>query len=145
VECVSGAVACLVPGAVGASIPVNGGFLVAVTRARARAQRFAEIPQAEPQRGSAYVAAPDVAPSGRNPLVSFMSQLQAIDVPIGSHASAGSHEKGRTDFDSDPLQDLKIVQQEAQKFGLEMVPVSMAMAVMSTAKQGVTTLFQQQG
>ena len=142
-ECVS-AVACLAPGSAGGSISMNSGSAVAVTPDSARAQRFAEMLQAEPQRENVYVAAPDVSPNGSNPLVSLMSQFQAAELPTSSHASVGKHEHGGIGSESDtshlagPNQD--ILQAQA---GL--VRTVMMMEVMSSAKQGVTTLFQQQG
>jgi len=143
-ECVSVA-ACLAPGSVAASIPVQSGVGVAVTPDSARAQRFAEMLQAEPQRENVYVAAPDVAPSGSNPLVSFMSQFQTFESSTGSHASVDKYEQSGMGAESDPASNLASSNQDILQAQAGLVRTVMMMEVMSSAKQGVTTLFQQQG
>lgn len=143
-ECVS-AVACLAPGSAGASIPVHSGSVVAVTPESARAQRFAEMLQAEPQRENVYVAAPDVASGGGNPLVSFMSQFQAFELPSGSHASVDKYEQGGMGAEVDSAFHLASSNQDLLQAQAGLIRTALMMEVMSTAKQGVTTLFQQQG
>lgn len=143
-ECVSAA-ACLASGSTGASIPVASGAGVAVTPDSARAQRFAEMLQAEPQRENVYVAGPDAAPSGSSPLVSFMTQFQALELPGDSAASTGRYEQGSRGADAGVESDLASPNQDILQAQAGLVRTVMMMEVMSSAKQGVTTLFQQQG
>jgi hypothetical protein len=154
-ECANGAVACLAPGSVRASMPVGGGPVVAVTPESARAQRFAEMLQAEPQRESVYVATADVAPSSNNALKSLATQFQAFELPnsmsapAGMPVPAGRYEQANVNPELDPVlavqESMRKSQQELIQFQAHMVRTSMMMDVMNSAKQGVTTLFQQQG
>jgi hypothetical protein len=143
-ECVS-AVACLAPASAGASIPVNGGPGVAVTPDSVRGQRFAEMLQAEPQRENVYVAGPDVEPRSSNPLVAVMSQFQSLELTNGSPPPTSTYERSGNGGEPDSDADLASPNQDLLDAQAGLLRTAMMMEVMSSAKQGVTTLFQQQG
>lgn len=142
-ECVS-SVACLASGSAGASIPMNGGPGVAVTPDSARGQRFSEMLQAEPQRENVYVAGPDVEPSS-NPLISVMTQFQSLELTNGSPSPTSSYERAGSGGEPESDVNFASPNQDILDAQAGLLRTAMMMEVMNSAKQGVTTLFQQQG
>jgi hypothetical protein len=118
---------------------------VGVTPDSARGQRFAELLEAEPRREHVYVAGPDVSAAGsNNPLASLMSQFQALELSSAGQAAKGGHTQAGVGGES--LTDSKMGGgQDILQAQANLIRSAMMLEMMNSAKQGVTTLFQQQG
>lgn len=142
-EC-SSLATCMVSGSSTVSNSAQGG--VAFTSDSVRSQRFAELLEAEPQREHIYVAGPDVSASSGvgNPLASFVSQFHQLELSSANASIAGGDQIGTDDaYSHDP--EIRSDNQDILQAQANLVRTVVMMEVMSSAKQAVTTLFQQQG
>lgn len=103
-----------------------------------RAQRFAELLQMDPTGGNIYSPASGVSGPGGNVAGVMMSAIQNLDLPTGAVQAAAQAAQAADG-------DLNGLMQFLVQFQMEHLRSHMMFEVMSTAKQGVSTLFQQQG
>jgi hypothetical protein len=118
------------------------------------ASRFAELVQTElvqnnPQVGGVYVDMP-AGSDGANPLVAVMSKFQSLDLPSPLHRQAessnatgyGGHDNDRPSGEGEQASPLG---EEIVGAQVELVRTMLMLETLNTSKQGITTLFQQQG
>ncbi len=112
---------------------------VATTPETERGLRFAEMLEAEPMRPVVYADAPARAESAGSALAGAMTQWQSLDFAsqATSRADAVATPSAANPYES--------AAHEAVQAQAEILRTIMMMEVMNSAKQGVTTLFQQQG
>ncbi len=113
------------------------------------AAQFKEALQAQPEGGDFYVDRPASSMAG-NPLLNVMQSFQSMDLkaPAMKHAEASDRQDHGGGADDEQLSQAE----QFWAFGEDLITVqseilrtTLMMETMSTAKQGVTTLFQQQG
>ena len=114
---------------------------LATTPETERGLRFAEMLQTEPLRPAVYVDGPNPADGAGNPVVAVASQFQSLDFSSRAlqRADALTAESPGSDTP------FATAGREALQAQAEILRTVMMMEVMNSAKQGVTTLFQQQG
>lgn len=126
------------PGATGADL--------ASTAQHERGQRFAQLLQAEPQRENFYADAPESSQSASNPVSSFVSQFNPSEflpgVPPEALQAESWHGAGH---EMSALESLQRSNDRLIAFQGEILRMSLMVEMMGSAKQGVTTIFQQQG
>jgi hypothetical protein len=125
-----------------ASMPTNG---TGASADCAKAKEFAEMVDSPQPDTDIYVnGLPDV--KSQNPLTEIMTQFQSMDFSSKTTKWSDNYEPPRSSNEVQEVEqgysDTAYTIIEAQN---EMLRTVMMMEVMSTTKQGVTTLFQQQG
>ena len=128
--------ACVTPGAslVGAE-GVAGSTRYAESE---RAQRFAELLGSSPSGGNIYSPVSDLSGPSGSMAANVMSSIQTLDLPTAAVQAAAEAARAADG-------DLNSLMQFLVQFQMEHLRSHMMFEVMSTAKQGVSTLFQQQG
>lgn len=128
--------ACVSPGA---SL-VGGEGVTGVARyaESERAQRFAELLQMDPTSSNIYSPASDFVGSEGNVTGTMMSAIQNLDLPDAT-LQAALQAAQAADSGFNELVPFLV------QFQMDMLRSHMMFEVVATAKQGVTTLFQQQG
>ena len=120
-----------------------GSFSSATTREGG--QRFSALVELPAQSKDVYVngsATADV----KGAFVKFLAQFESHDIP--THALQNTDEVSRgyaSENGNNAADEFKAASHDALQAQAEMLRTMMMMEMMSTAKQGVTTLFQQQG
>ena len=113
-------------------------------------QRFSALVESAPPPEEVYVNMPTNF-DGKGPLMGFLTQFESRNNAVrdisaralqNADAVSNSHAGGNS---GDPVGEFRTASHEALQAQAEMLRTMMLMEVMSTAKQGVTTLFQQQG
>lgn len=109
------------------------------------AQRFSALVESTPPLQDVYVNVPG-NPHGKSPVVEFLSQFGRREFSAHALENADQVTSGYAGANSgNPADEFKAASYEALQAQAEMLKTMMMMEMMSTAKQGVTTLFQQQG
>lgn len=126
------------PGATGAGL--------ASTAQQERGQRFAQLLQAEPQRENFYADAPASSQSTSNPVSTFVSQFNPSeflpDVMPDALQPGNWDAPGR---EMSPFESFQRTNDHMIAFQSEILRMSLMVEMVGSAKQGVTTIFQQQG
>lgn len=117
----------------------TAGEMAAAQREQERGQRFAELLQAEPQRANFYVDPPASGFNGGNPVAAFVSRFDKMDF------AAEAQRRGDALAAVDPGSEYAMAAREAVHAQGEILRTVIMMETVNTAKQGVTTIFQQQG
>ena len=115
----------------------------ATTPESEQSRRFAELVESEPQKQTLYVAQPVAEPSS-NALTHTMSQFSSLDFSSFALNKAQALTQ-QPAGGSGPGSEYQNAAREAIAAQAEILRTVMMMEVMNTSKQGVTTLFQQQG
>jgi hypothetical protein len=122
----------------------TAGDMIATQREQARGQQFAQLLQAEPLRENFYVDPPASSSSGGNPVSAFVSKFEEMD--FAKAAMRRGEELARAPLPSgSPGSEYSVAAREAVYAQGEIVRTVIMMETVNTAKQGVSTLFQQQG
>lgn len=115
------------------------GDMAAAQREQERGQRFAELLQAEPQRANFYVDPPAAGFNGGNPVTALVSRFDKMDF------AAEAQRRGDALAAVNPGSEYAMAAREAVYAQAEILRTVIMMETVNTAKQGVTTIFQQQG
>lgn len=115
------------------------GDIAAAQRDQERGQRFAELLHAEPLRANFYVDPPASGFNGGNPVAAFVSRFDKMDF------AAEAQRRGDALAAQDPGTEYSRAAREALQAQAEILRTVIMMETVNTAKQGVTTIFQQQG
>jgi hypothetical protein len=107
----------------------------------AQGRRFSELVASQPQQDDVYVQAPVAEPAGQ-PLLDMMREFQSLDLTPHETAPAGD---AAGESAAEPESEFSRTAHEAVVAQAGILRTMMMMEVMNTTKQGVTTLFQQQG
>ncbi|MBA3596410.1 MAG: hypothetical protein H0W40_03400 [Methylibium sp.] len=127
--------------------PGSTGAGLASTAQHERGQRFAQLLQAEPQRENFYADASAASPSTSNPVSTFVSQFNPSEflpdvlpdaLQAESWHGAGGHEMSA-------VESFQMTNDRMIAFQGEILRMSLMVEMVGSAKQGVTTIFQQQG
>ncbi|RQP21320.1 hypothetical protein [Piscinibacter terrae] len=107
----------------------------------AQSRRFAELVASEPLQDHVYVQGPVAEPAAQ-PVLDMMRQFQSLDLtpPETAPGSDAAAEPA-----GEPESEFSRTAHEALVAQAGILRTMMMMEVMNTTKQGVTTLFQQQG
>lgn len=108
-----------------------------------RAEHFAQLLQAEPLRANVYVDPPASSLDSRNPVVAAASHFESMDFASGALRRAEALASGPAPGGAGS--ELSDFGREAVFAQAEMLRTVLMMEVTNSAKQGITTLFQQQG
>ena len=108
-------------------------------------QRFSALVESSAQSKDVYVnglATADV----KGAFVKFLTQFESHDIPTRALQNADDVSRSHaSENSSNSADEFKAASHDALQAQAEMLRTMMMMEMMSTAKQGVTTLFQQQG
>lgn len=108
-------------------------------------QRFSALVESAPPLEDVYVNA-TANSDGKGAFVNFLTQFEPRDMPARALQNAEKVSNSYAGGNSgNPADEFKAASYEALQAQTEMLRTMMMMEMMSTAKQGVTTLFQQQG
>jgi len=108
-------------------------------------QRFSALVKSSPPPEDVYVNVPADS-GGKGAFVEFLTQFEPRDIPARALQNAEDISNSYAGKNSgNPADEFKAASYEALQAQAEMLRTMMMMEMMSTAKQGVTTLFQQQG
>lgn len=110
------------------------------------AQRFSALMETVPHPHDVYVNGQSHG-NGKNQLVEFMSHFDVREFQNRAlqHSDAVTSGYPGERSGSNPVDEFRSASHEAVAAQADMLRTMMMMEMMSTAKQGVTTLFQQQG
>ncbi|MBA3623623.1 MAG: hypothetical protein H0W48_04050 [Methylibium sp.] len=118
--------------------------MAATQREQARGQQFAQLLQAEPLRENFYVDSPASGGAHGNPVSAFVSKFEEMD--FAAAAMRRGEELARAPIQAgSPGSEYSLAAREAVYAQGEIVRTVIMMETVNTAKQGVSTLFQQQG
>lgn len=106
-----------------------------------RAQEFARLVQSEPLRENFYADAAASSSQASNPVASAMAQFDQVDfLPELLQAERSAPEPGMSIVD-----EFRMANNDMLLLQAELLRMTLLCETVSSAKQGVTTLFQQQG
>ena len=108
-------------------------------------QRFSALVESAAPPKDVYVNVP-ASSDAKGILFKFLDQFESHDAP--ARALQNARDVGidyANENSSNAVNEFKAASQDALQAQAEMLRTMMMMEMMSTAKQGVTTLFQQQG
>lgn len=115
------------------------GDTASAQRDQERGQRFAELLQAEPLRANFYVDPPASGLNGSNPVAAFVSRFDSVDF------ASEALRRGEALTAATPESAYAMTAREAVHAQAEILRTVIMMETVNTAKQGVSTIFQQQG
>jgi len=110
-----------------------------------RGQRFSALVESAPPPEDVYVNVPANS-DGKGAFVKFLTQFEPRDIPARALQNAEEVSNSYAGENSgNSADEFKAASYDALQAQAEMLRTLMMMEMMSTAKQGVATLFQQQG